>query len=275
MEGVGGSVGPDLTRLWDTHTTEKMLETIVEPSKEIKEGYQSYKATTLDGQVFEGLQVTDTAKEVVIREASGRDVRIAKDDLDEMTPSKISLMPDNAVVAAQLRPVHRPAGVPQEPVRPGVAARGGAGVQRGRRVQAGPRARRSRPSWTPTRPASSPPGSREPSSRAARLDLAPVLPKGRSAAYALTYVYSPTRQTVTLHLTADDAVRVTVGKKQVFEQPVPLIPYPRKVDAKVEAELAPGWTPILVKLVTTGKEHRLGLQIQGEGLRTAGRPEKK
>jgi hypothetical protein len=47
------------------------------------------------------------------------------------------------------------------------------------------------------------------------------------------------------------------------------------VDAKVEIDLAPGWTPVLVKLVTTGKEHRLGLQIQGEGLRTAVRPEKK
>src|SRR5262249_51215596 len=106
------------------------------------------------------------------------------------------------------------------------------------------------------------------------LDLAPLLPKGRSAVYALTYVYSPTRQRVTLNLTADDAVRVSVGGKQVYQQPVPMIPYPRKVDAQIEAELAPGWTPVLVKMVTTGKEHRIGLQVEGEGLRTAVKPDK-
>ena len=44
MEGVGGSVGPDLTRVWDTQSVEKLLESIVDPSKEIKEGYQTYRA---------------------------------------------------------------------------------------------------------------------------------------------------------------------------------------------------------------------------------------
>ncbi len=44
MEGVGGSVGPDLSRVWDTMTLEKILESIVDPSKEIKEGFQTYRA---------------------------------------------------------------------------------------------------------------------------------------------------------------------------------------------------------------------------------------
>ncbi|HVK17490.1 MAG TPA: PVC-type heme-binding CxxCH protein [Fimbriiglobus sp.] len=274
MEGVGGSVGPDLSRLWDTHTTEKVLESIVEPSKEIKEGYQSYKAVTLDGQVFEGLRVTDTAKEVVIREASGRDVRIAKEDLDELNPSKLSLMPDNAIAQLSFDQfidllAFLKSRSAQESLR-------GAALEFNVAVGFAPDLRKKEPveldldpagKLTPWQPRAVEPGG--------KLDLAPVLPKNRSAAYALTYVYSPTRQKATLHVTADDAVRVTVGTKQVFEQPVPLIPYPRKVDAKVEIDLPPGWTPVLVKLVTTGKEHRLGLQIQGEALRTAVRPEKK
>jgi len=97
MEGVGGVVGPDLTRLWDTMTLDKILESIVEPSKEIKEGYQAYTATTLAGQVYAGLKVSETPKQVVIRDAGGRDVTILKEDLDRLATSKQSLMPDNAV----------------------------------------------------------------------------------------------------------------------------------------------------------------------------------
>jgi putative membrane-bound dehydrogenase-like protein len=97
MEGVGGNVGPDLTRLWDTHSIEKVVESILEPSKEIKEGYQSYVATTKKGQVYVGLKVSQTADEVVLRDATGKDVRLATLDIEDLSPSKLSLMPENAI----------------------------------------------------------------------------------------------------------------------------------------------------------------------------------
>ena len=97
MEGVGGQVGPDLTRLWDTMSVEKILESIVDPSKEIKEGFQTYRLTTTDSKVYTGLKIKEDAKEVIIREANGRDHRIDKDDIEALTPSKLSLMPDNVV----------------------------------------------------------------------------------------------------------------------------------------------------------------------------------
>ena len=97
MEGVGGQVGPDLSRVWDTHTIDKLLESIVEPSKEIKEGYQTFRVLTTNGQVVSGLKVTESNDEVVIRDANGRDVRVSKDDIDEIGPTKLSLMPEDAV----------------------------------------------------------------------------------------------------------------------------------------------------------------------------------
>ena len=97
LEGVGGSVGPDLTRLWDTQSLEKIVESIVEPSKEIKEGFQSYVATTKKGQVFTGLKILENGTEVILRDAEGRDVRLAKTDVEELTVSKTSLMPDNVI----------------------------------------------------------------------------------------------------------------------------------------------------------------------------------
>ena len=97
MEGLGGAVGPDLTRLWDTHSIEKLVESMVEPSKEIKEGYQTYRAVTTADQVVTGLKVSDTPAGVTIRDATGRDVVIPRDELSEVAPTKLSLMPDDAV----------------------------------------------------------------------------------------------------------------------------------------------------------------------------------
>ena len=97
MEGVGGAVGPDLSRVWDTMALEKILESIVDPSKEIKEGFQTYRLATTGEQVFTGLKIKEDEKEVVIRDANGRDNRVAKDDIESLAPSKVSLMPDNVV----------------------------------------------------------------------------------------------------------------------------------------------------------------------------------
>src|SRR5262249_22460055 len=38
-----------------------------------------------------------TPKEVVIRDANARDLRFARTDIDQIAPSKVSLMPDNVV----------------------------------------------------------------------------------------------------------------------------------------------------------------------------------
>ncbi len=97
LEGVGGNVGPDLTRIWDTHSLAKVMEAILDPSKELKEGYQAYVAVTTSGQVITGLKVAQSAKEVVLRDATGKEIRIATKDIDELAASKKSLMPDDVV----------------------------------------------------------------------------------------------------------------------------------------------------------------------------------
>jgi quinoprotein glucose dehydrogenase len=76
---------------------EKIMEAILEPSKEIKEGYTAYVATTKKGQVYTGLKVSQSADEVVLRDANAKDVHIPTRDLEDLTASKQSLMPDNAI----------------------------------------------------------------------------------------------------------------------------------------------------------------------------------
>ena len=97
MEGVGGSVGPDLTRVYETLSFEKRLESIVEPSKEIKEGFGAFKVATADGRVVTGLLLSDTAEGVALKDPEGREVRIPAKEIEEKGGDKTSLMPEGIV----------------------------------------------------------------------------------------------------------------------------------------------------------------------------------
>ncbi|MFO0864520.1 MAG: PVC-type heme-binding CxxCH protein [Gemmataceae bacterium] len=97
LEGVGGNIGPDLTRVWETHSLEKTIESMLDPSKEIKEGYQTFVATTKSGKSVTGLRVSQSADGVTLRDATGKEVMIPTNDLDELNPTKKSLMPDDVV----------------------------------------------------------------------------------------------------------------------------------------------------------------------------------
>ena len=100
LEGVGGQVGPDLTKVWQTHSIPKLVEALLEPSKEIKEGFATWTITTKKGQVFNGLKISENKREVVLRDAQGNDVRLLGEDIEEQIQSKRSLMPDG--LASQL-----------------------------------------------------------------------------------------------------------------------------------------------------------------------------
>lgn len=97
LEGVGGQVGPDLSKIWETHTVAKIMESIIDPSKEIKEGYPAWTVSTARGQVFSGLKIKDDATEVVLRDAEGKDIRIPTDDVDEKIENRTSLMPEGVI----------------------------------------------------------------------------------------------------------------------------------------------------------------------------------
>ena len=115
LEGIGGNVGPDLTRIWETQTLEKIMESIVEPSKEIKEGYQTYQATTKKGQVYQGLLVSKTPDEVILREANGKEVRSLDEEPRGVDRSQNVLDAGQRRGPVERRPVPRPARLPEGP----------------------------------------------------------------------------------------------------------------------------------------------------------------
>jgi putative membrane-bound dehydrogenase-like protein len=271
LEGVGGNVGPDLTRVWETHSLAKVMEAILDPSKEIKEGYQTYVAVTKSGQVVTGLRVSQNDKEAVLRDATGKQVRIAAKELDELTPSKKSLMPDDVVthlkfdefidLVAFLR--DRQA---QESLRglaleflvvgplPGDSA---AAIEKGpdpaKAVEAGGK----KFSWQPRRA--------DPSGY---LNLKGLL-RAKDAVYALTYVFSPKEQRVKMGIGSPEARVWINGEKLHDERTLELDEIQREV------VLPGGWSTVLVRAgAADGNLPGFGLRfIGGEGLRLSPRRE--
>jgi quinoprotein glucose dehydrogenase len=270
MEGVGGAVGPDLTRLWDTHSVEKILEPIVDPHKEIKEGYQSYKAVTVSGQVYTGLKVSENAQAVTIREATGRDVRIAKTDLDELNTTKLSLMPDNAVSQLSLDEfidllAFLKSKTAQESLR---------GVALDFQVLVGEsKLLKTAADWE-TNLAQLPTKNLQPATAdpSGVLNLAPFFTNNTpTGTYVLFYIHSTKAQSARLNLLADSDLRVLVDGLVIHSGTEE--PKVTALNKTLAVSLKAGWTPVLIKVGVGGKTQTLKIQAFGESLRLAAKPD--
>jgi putative heme-binding domain-containing protein len=92
--GEGGQVGPDLTT-FKRDDIDHMLLHIVNPSAEIREGYETHVVVTEDGRVVQGFLVDRDEQVVILRGADGQTYTIAKNKIDEMRAIRLSLMPEN------------------------------------------------------------------------------------------------------------------------------------------------------------------------------------
>jgi len=73
------------------------MESMIEPSKEIKEGYQAYRLTTKKGLTYTGLKVAQNAAAVVLKDSTGKEIQVPTGDVEELEATKQSLMPDNVI----------------------------------------------------------------------------------------------------------------------------------------------------------------------------------
>ncbi|GIW81802.1 MAG: L-sorbosone dehydrogenase [Gemmatales bacterium] len=89
----GGQIGPDLTP-FQRNDLDNLLANIVNPSAEIREGFETYVVITVDGRVIEGFLVDRDNQVVVLRGADGQNVTIPQKSIDEMSKKNKSLMPE-------------------------------------------------------------------------------------------------------------------------------------------------------------------------------------
>jgi len=88
----GGQIGPDLTA-YQRDDLDTMLLNIINPSAEIREGYENFLLTTKDGRLASGFLIEQDNRSVVLRGLDGQDVTFAREAILKLNAQGLSLMP--------------------------------------------------------------------------------------------------------------------------------------------------------------------------------------
>lgn len=91
---AGQSLGPDLTKLGNEVSAEHIVESVLEPSKIIRKGFEPVTVQTVDGKSIVGLLIENAGDKLVLRETSeGKLITLKKAEIDEQVIGKTSIMP--------------------------------------------------------------------------------------------------------------------------------------------------------------------------------------
>lgn len=93
LHATGGRVGPDLTPYKRDDSLQLLLH-VVNPSAEIREGFENYVVVTESGRTLSGVLLEKDKRVVVLRTSDGQKVVLPRDDVAAMAVSGISLMPE-------------------------------------------------------------------------------------------------------------------------------------------------------------------------------------
>jgi putative heme-binding domain-containing protein len=93
-DGVGGSIGPDLSNIGGKFARPHLVESVLEPSRQIVEGYRSTVLGMADGRVVTGLVEAETGEQLTLVDSEGRKRVISKSEIEQRKFSDISIMPE-------------------------------------------------------------------------------------------------------------------------------------------------------------------------------------
>ncbi len=93
--GRGAKTGPDLTTLSGQMTRKRLLESILEPSKEVGPMYVPWQVMTVDGHVLTGLKLdaAGVGKNLRFQGADGMTFEVPLSDIEMQQPVEQSIMP--------------------------------------------------------------------------------------------------------------------------------------------------------------------------------------
>jgi len=90
----GGAVGPALDDIGKRQTRAEILASLLEPSKKIDPKFATWIAQTTDGKVHSGLLISRDEQKIVLRNVKADDTILNANDIEELQPQAISLMPE-------------------------------------------------------------------------------------------------------------------------------------------------------------------------------------
>jgi uncharacterized repeat protein (TIGR03806 family) len=94
IAGDGTELGPDLSQIGKKLDRAKLLESILEPSKNIDAQYVTWVVETTAGKVVTGLLVRKDESEIVLKDAQNKQQRVAMTDVEGVHQQQKSLMPE-------------------------------------------------------------------------------------------------------------------------------------------------------------------------------------
>jgi len=93
LENEGVEVGPDLASLNDK-SPESLLIAILDPNRAFEARYAAFTVATVDGRVLSGLIASESSTAVTLRRQEGKEDVLLRSDIQEMSASGQSLMPE-------------------------------------------------------------------------------------------------------------------------------------------------------------------------------------
>jgi acetyl esterase len=101
--GEGGDIGPDLSDVGGKYERALLIESVLDPSRQIVEGYRPTVVATTDGRVFTGIVKGESAQELTLVDAQGHRQVVRKSEIEQSMSDQTSLMPDGLAAGLSQR----------------------------------------------------------------------------------------------------------------------------------------------------------------------------
>jgi len=100
VNGRGGIVGPDLSTIGNVLNREKLIDSILEPSREVAPMFVLWKIRTVKGDILDGRILDEDPSptgEIILIDAQGKQTKVKNVNIEERQASKLSIMPEKLV----------------------------------------------------------------------------------------------------------------------------------------------------------------------------------
>jgi putative heme-binding domain-containing protein len=94
LAGRGGPVGPDLTQAGTQFSRAQLIESVLYPSRAVREGYQQIVVEVKGEEPISGALKADTADGLTLVDAAGRTHVVPRASIVDRRTSELSLMPE-------------------------------------------------------------------------------------------------------------------------------------------------------------------------------------
>ncbi|MDQ6630837.1 MAG: c-type cytochrome, partial [Verrucomicrobiota bacterium] len=94
VQGNGGHIGPDLTKIGAIRAAPDLLEAIIFPSASFARGFEPFSIITQDDEIHSGIISRETADAIYFYDGARVETRLPRSTIKEIRPGTISIMPE-------------------------------------------------------------------------------------------------------------------------------------------------------------------------------------